>query len=115
TLPLFSINPIFMKRVAFAIGLSIMVVSGAFAQYNTGDTQLNIMLAKIDEDASANFTIWKKDMSSRTGVSESKITTWSVEFGFKGGDIYLVIEISKITKRPIDEVAKIYRANRAKG
>lgn len=104
-----------MKHVAFAIGLSIMVVSGAFAQYNTGDTQLNIMLAKIDEDASANFTIWKKDMSSRTGVSESKITTWSVEFGFKGGDIYLVIEISKITKRPIDEVAKIYRANRAKG
>lgn len=107
--------PFFIKCLAFSIGLSLVVLSSALAQYNTGDSQFNIMLAKIDEDASANFTYWKKDMSSRTGVSESKITTWSVEFGFKGGDIYLVIEISKITKRPVDEVAKIYRANRAKG
>jgi hypothetical protein len=104
-----------MKHVALTIGLIIMAFSSALAQYNTGDSQLNAMLAKIDGDAKSNFEWWKKDMSSRSGVSESKITNWSVEFGFKGGDIYLVIEISKITRRPVDEVAIVYRNNRAKG
>lgn len=104
-----------MKHVALAIGLSVMVISGALAQYNTGDTQLNAMLVKIDGDASADFAFWKRDISTRYNVSESKVTTWSVEFGFKGGDIYLVVEISKITRRPVDEVARIYRTNRTKG
>ena len=104
-----------MKHVVFAIWLSVIAFSSAHAQYNTGDSELNVMLAKIDGDAKADFAFWKKDMSARTSVSESKITTWSVEFGFKGGDIYLVIEISKITHRPVDEVAKVYRDNRSKG
>lgn len=104
-----------MRHIAFAIGLSVMAFSSALAQYNTGDSQLNVMLAKIDDDASSNFTFFKRDISSRSGISESKITTWSVEFGFRGGEIYLVIEISKITRRPVDEVAKVYRQNRTKG
>ncbi|MDV3307536.1 MAG: hypothetical protein LOY03_01805 [Cyclobacteriaceae bacterium] len=104
-----------MKHLAFAIGLSALVFSPALAQYNTGDSQLNVILAKFDDEARADFGFWKRDMSSRSGVPESKITKWSVEFGFKGGDIYLVIEISRITRRPIDEVANIYRTNRTKG
>lgn len=104
-----------MKHIAFALALSTVAFSSALAQYNTGDSQLNIMLAKIDDDARADFSFWKRDMSTSSGVPESKITKWSVEFGFKGGDIYLVIEISKITHRSVDEVAKVYRDNRSKG
>ena len=104
-----------MKYIAFAVWLSVLASTSALAQYNTGDSQLNIILAKIDDDARANFSFWKRDISARYSVSESKITKWSVEFGFKGGDIYLVIEISKITRRPVDEVAKVYRDNRGKG
>lgn len=104
-----------MKYVALIVWLGVLTSTTALAQYNTSDSQLNIMLAKIDDDARADFSLWKRDISARNSVSESKITKWSVEFGFKGGEIYLVIEISKITRRPVDEVASVYRDNRGKG
>src|SRR5690606_39330228 len=43
--------PFFIKCLAFSIGLSLVVLSSALAQYNTGDSQFNIILAMIYEDA----------------------------------------------------------------
>lgn len=87
----------------------------ATAQYNTGDTELNASLVKIDADASVNFTLFKKDVSATYNVSESKITNWSVQFGMKAGDIYFALELARISKRPIDEVIKIYTGDKKKG
>src|SRR5688572_30215822 len=83
----------------------------ATAQYNTGDAELNASLVKIDADASVNFSLFKSDVSSTYNVPEAKITNWSVQFGMKAGDIYFALELARITKRPIDDVVKIYTSN----
>ena len=85
------------------------------AQYNTGDAELNASLVKIDADASVNFSLFKKDVSTTFNVSESKITNWSVQFGMKAGDIYFALELARISKKPADEVIKIYSSNKQKG
>ena len=104
-----------MKNLIFTLCLVVGGPSVIFAQYNTGDTQLNVTLARIDNDASGNYSFFKSDISTRYNVSEKKIDSWSVEFGMKGGDIYLVVEISRITRKPVDEVVNVYQTNRSKG
>jgi hypothetical protein len=86
-----------------------------YAQYNTGDSQLNLSLAKIDDDAKLSFSAFKADISLSYNVSESKIDSWSVKFGMKAGDIYMALEIAKLTKKQIEEVIKVYQSNKTKG
>lgn len=102
-----------MKAILFSICL--LVSSLTFGQYNTGDTQLNAILLKIDDDAKLNFSAFKSEISLNYNVSVKKIDSWSVQFGLKGGDIYLVVEISRITKKSVDEVIRVYQANKTKG
>jgi len=104
-----------MKNLILALCLILLASTATYAQYNTGDSQLNVTLAKIDGDAKLNFSIFKSDISAQYSVAEKKIDSWFVEFGMKGGEIYLVVQIAKITKRPVDDVVKVYQANKTKG
>lgn len=104
-----------MKKFLFAIYLFLAASGVSLAQYNTGDSQLNATLLQIDGDAKVNFTGFKNDISITYNVSEKKITSWSVEFGMKGGDIYMVVEISRITKKGVDDVVRVYQNNKSKG
>src|SRR5882672_4463591 len=83
-------------------------------QKDTGDAQLNSNLAIINTDAKKDFGFFKKGMFTSHNVPESKIETMSKE-GMNGGDIYMACEVSKITKKPLDEVLKVYKANKEKG
>lgn len=96
----------------------LLLVFGYFnltAQYNTGDTELNASLVQIDANAFVNFSLFKSDMSTTYSVPETKINTWSVNFGMKAGDIYFALELARITRKPIDEVVKVYTSNKQKG
>ena len=105
-----------MNKLFLIMFVMAVVASGqAIAQYSTGDTQLNLSLTKIDDDAKLNFSLFKTDLSTSYSVSASTINKWSVEFGFRGGEIYLILELAKILKKSPDEVFKVYSANRTKG
>ena len=100
----------------YALVLFLVVgFSNLTAQYNTGDSQLNASLVQIDANASVNFSLFKSDMSTTYSVPETKINTWSVSLGMKAGDIYFALELARITKKPIDEVVKVYTTNKQKG
>ncbi len=103
-----------MKKLYFLF-LFIATVSSVYAQYNTGDIQLNASLSLIDDDAKLNFTLFKSDISATYSVSTAKIDSWSVQFGMRAGDIYIALEIAKLTQKPADEVVKVYQANKTKG
>lgn len=104
-----------MNKLLIIYCLGIFFSPALFAQYNTGDSQLNATLVKIDDDAKLNFTAFKRDISTNYDVPEKKLNFWSVEVGMKAGDIYMVVEIAKITKKPVDEVVRVYQANKTKG
>lgn len=103
------------KKIILFLLITGVTTTINYAQYNTGDTQLNASLLKIDDDAKLNFSGLKADLSLNYNVSERKIDSWSVEFGMKAGDIYLALEIAKITKKPIEDVIKVYQTNKTKG
>lgn len=87
----------------------------SYAQYNTGDVQLNASLSKIDANAQLDFGAFKADLGATYNVSTGKIDSWSVDLGMKAGDIYLALEIAKLTKKPVDDVVKVYQKNKTKG
>ena len=105
-----------MKKSAGIVFLLLaFVVVQAMAQYNTGDTELNRTLVTIDADASVNFGAFRADLSGRYNVTDNKIDYLSVNVGMSAGDIYMTLEIARITSKTVDQVVTVYKKNRGKG
>ena len=107
------------RKLAVLVFVLVTVTMVANAQsnaqlYKTGDRQFNASLEKIDNDAEKDFSNFSKEMGTTYNVPETKIKTMS-ESGMKAGDIYMVLETAKVSKKPVDEVEKVYKANKDKG
>lgn len=105
-----------VKKVFILVLLITCIGMSASAQYNTGDKKLDASLAKIDDGTKSdgdgiNFL---KGVSTSYNVPESKVDSWSKQ-GMKSGDIIMACEVGKITKKPVDDVVKVYQANKEKG
>ncbi len=106
-----------MKKKIFGFALLLVgfVATSSFAQYNTGDVELNASHTKIDANAQLDFGGFKADLSASYNVSTTKIDSWSVDLGMKAGDIYMALDLAKITKKPVDEVITVYQKDKTKG
>ena len=104
-----------MRRAIFFYLILFLSSSAAFAQYNTGNDDLNKTLVSIDADASVNFSAFRTDISASYNVSHSKIDYLAVKIGMSAGDIYMTVEIAKIARVSIDRVVEVYRTDRGKG
>ncbi len=87
----------------------------ANAQYSTGDDDLNRTLVSIDGEASVNFGAFRADISGRYNITEKKIDYLSASVGMTAGDIYMAVEIGRITGKTIDQVVTVYQNDRGKG
>lgn len=103
-----------IKKLAVFVFALTVFTTVSHAQYTTGDAKLDAFLGLIDEDAKKDPVVFSKDMSTTYKVPETQVKTMS-ESGMKSGDIFMVLETSKITKKPVDEVSKVYQANKQKG
>ena len=112
-----SFNYRFMKKRIRSLVVSLLVglVFPVQAQYDTGDEELNKSLISIDVQAKADFGAFKMELSSSSGVEAKKIDYLSIEIGMSAGDIYMTIELAKITKKSIDDVVKVYSVHKEKG
>lgn len=102
-----------LKHLISAILL--FTFSSVVAQYNTGSNDLNSTLVRIDADASVNFGAFKADISGSYDITGNKIDYLAVKVGMTAGDIYLAVEIAKITHKSVDRVVEVYQANKGKG
>lgn len=100
------------KFMFFAI-LAFVLTANAFAQ--SGGLQIDTDLKSIDVEASADFGKFKAEMGTTYNVSEKKITELHASFAMSPSDIYMTLECGRLTGKPVDEVVKIYKANRGKG
>ena len=91
------------------------IVYPTHAQYNTGDDELNKSLLTIDANATLDFGDFKVDISGSYDITEKKLDYLSVEIGMNAGDIYMTVELSKITEKSVDEVVTVYTKNKNKG
>ena len=99
----------------FISAMLFFTITSVAAQYNTGSDDLNRSLVRIDADASVNFGGFRADISGSYDISENKIDYLAVKVGMTAGDIYMALEIGKITHKSIDHVVEVYQASQGKG
>ena len=105
-----------MKKPAVIISLIFLcIISNAQISFNTGDSELDIDLAKINTNAKGDFIAFKADLKLSYNVSEKKIDYLQLSIKMEPAEIYLTLELSKISKKSIDDVVEIYNAHKEKG
>ena len=104
-----------MKTSIFLV-LFFLAPVGLLAQlnFNTGSSELDADLKIINSDAKADMSSFKTDLSVEFKVSTKKIDQM-LSMKMEPGEVYLALEIAKIAKREIDDVLKVYKANKDKG
>jgi len=85
------------------------------AQHYSGDNDLDQSLIAIDANARLDFGVFRSDISVGYNVTEKKIDYLSAEIGMSAGDIFMTVELAKITHRGIDQVVEVYNVHKGKG
>lgn len=102
-----------MKKVLIVATLLLSTLS--FGQtLNSGDKDLDATLTKMNTEANTNLTAFKTDFAKTYSVTTSKIDEL-MKKGMAISDVFMTLEIAKITKKPVDTVVKSYEVNKKKG
>lgn len=107
-----------MKATTLTLLLLALLSTAALSQsgtYNSGNSDLDSDLSSIDVEASANFGAFRLEMGTTYNLSERRIDELHTSLKMRPGEIYFALELSRITAKPIDEVIRVYKANRTKG
>ena len=105
-----------MKKIGL-LSLAIIMFSTVFAQitFKSGSAQLDNDLNTINTSAKLDFGKFKTNIRLSYNTSENKINYMSTTIKMQPADIYMAFEISRISKRPIDDVIVVYKNNKSKG
>lgn len=103
------------KLVAILSLIFLCFASYAQISFKTGDSELDIDLARINTNAKGDFSAFKTDLTLSYNVSEKKIDYLQLSIKMEPAEIYLTLELSKISKKSIDDVVEIYNAHKEKG
>jgi len=104
-----------MRKIVLIL-LSLIAYSGtAQISFNTGSVHLDSDLNIINTSASADFGSFKADMGVSFNVSERKIEYMRMSLNMAPGEIYFALEISRLSKTPIDTVITVYKKSKGKG
>ena len=105
----------FFTSLVCALAVTAGMSQSLSFKANTGDTELDVTLNDINKQGSADFKLFRKDLSVGFGVTEGKIDELSVKFKMQPADIYFALELSKQTGKTIDVIAKTYETHKSKG
>lgn len=107
-----------MKKLLFLLLLlpgQLLWAQSLTFKANTGDAELDANVSQINADAKLNFSLFKNQMSVQYNISENKIESLRIQSKMEPGDIFLALEIGKLSGKNIDEVVKSYEKNKGKG
>ena len=98
---------IFALLCAFSINAQI--------SFRTGIVQMDRDLNTINTHASLNFDTYKSNLSVTYNTPVSKIDYMRQRLNMVPGEIYLALEIGRISRTNIDNVLTVYRRDKDKG
>jgi len=104
-----------MKNILVLILSLLAFTSFGQISLKTGSLQLDSDLNTINTNASVDFGSFKTDLSLSYKLSEKKIDYMKGSLNMSPGEIYFALEISKHSRKPINEVLTIYKKNKSKG
>jgi hypothetical protein len=96
--------------VALTLPLAAQTIS-----FNTGDADLDVTLGSLNIQASADIGAYSTDLSVSFGVEQPQIQTMMTVEHLQPAEVYLVLELGRISGRPPASVITVYRQNKGKG
>ena len=105
-----------MKKVLLIYSL-LMTSLISFAQFsfNSGSAELDADLNRINTSAKLDFGAFKTELALSFNIEEKRINHLRTSVKMEPAEIYFALELSKISKKPIDNVVEVYKNNKEKG
>ena len=103
------------NQLIITVLLFSVIISNAQTSFKSGDAELDADLNEINVSARLDFAAFKTDLRLSYDISENKIDYLSVSVRMEPAEIYLALELSLISGKPVDDVVEIYKINRDKG
>ncbi|MBK3517024.1 hypothetical protein [Carboxylicivirga marina] len=104
-----------MKYIISLLFFIVAHISSAQISFESGSVQLESDLNTINAGANLDFGAFKTDLSISYNVSEKKLDYMHGELNMAAGEIYLALEISKLSKTSIDGVIQTHQMHKNKG
>ena len=105
-----------MKQIFFFLAfLGLSLSLSAQVSFKTGDVELEGDLNKINAKAKIDFGKFKVEMAGTYNIEERKLEHMHVGMEMEPAEIYIALEVAKISKRPIDDVLAAYEKHKDKG
>jgi hypothetical protein len=102
----------------FLLGILILAAAGlplAAQAFKSGDTGLDATLSSINIQASADLGGFTAQLSAEFGAKQAQLQTWMKTEKLQPAEVYLVLELGRIAKKPPAAVLATYRKNKGKG
>lgn len=81
----------------------------------SGDAELDVTLSDMNVKATADFQLFKNEMKLAYNVTDQKLEYLKTTIKMAPADIYMTLEIGKITGKTVDAVTQCYQSNKSKG
>jgi len=91
------------------------VISNAQISFNTGNSKMDADLSNINLNAKLDFGAFKTNLNLTYNISEKKIDYLSISVKMEPAEIYLALELTKLSGKSIDDVVEIYKVHKEKG
>ncbi len=105
------------RRLAIVLCLAAAASFPAAAQFsfNTGDASLDVTLNSINVEAEGNMGPYTADLSVSFGVRQPQIQAWITVDRLQPAEVYLALELGRISGKPPATVIAIYKRDRGQG
>ena len=101
---------------AAALLLLLFPLAAAFAfTAQIGSAELDITLEQINLQAKADLGTYTAELSLTYNLRADSITYLLTEAKMEPVEVYLTAELAGLSQKPVEEVIKVYQANRDKG
>lgn len=91
------------------------VISNAQISFNTGNSEMDADLSNINLNAKLDFGAFITNLNLTYNISEKKIDYLSISVKMQPAEIYLALELTKLSGKSIDDVVEIYKVHKEKG
>lgn len=113
-----------MKTVLFMAVVSLLFFSMAecggltgavSATFNTGDAEFDITLSSLNDEANLDVKVFIGDMSLAFSTGEEDVKKLMSETKMRPSDVYMALNIARITEIALPDVVKEYKAHHKHG
>ncbi len=104
-----------MKKIALLMILFSHICWAQETDYvpNTGDSEMDVFLKKVDSDAKKDVSAFKTMVTNKFGIVKKDIDKLLIDM--LPGDVYMAAQVAKATGKSLSEVSTTYKKNKGKG